>query len=125
MRYCSADRSFADSRDGRTSILSQKLAEKQLEDIKPELITATGRQISQLVDNFEEQINHYVQRTKEQIEEESLEEFSRLLRSYEVILKDEINNKQKEATFIKAYQNKLTDLDELIKTELMEGEKVL
>lgn len=105
--------------------LSQKLAEKQLEDIKPELITATGRQISQLVDNFEEQINHYVQRTKEQIEEESLEEFSRLLRSYEVILKDEINNKQKEATFIKAYQSKLTDLDELIKTELMEGEKAL
>ena len=93
MRYCSADRSFADSRMAGLPFY-HKTRRKQLEDIKPELITATG-QISQLVDKFEEQINHYVQRTKEQIEGESLEEFSRLLRSYEVILKDEINNKQK------------------------------
>jgi hypothetical protein len=105
--------------------LSQKLAEKQLENVKPELINTAGRQISLLVDNFEEQINHYIQKTKEQIEEQSLEEFSRLLRSYEVILKSEINSKQKESAFIQSYQSKLTELDELIETELMEGVKGL
>jgi GTPase Era involved in 16S rRNA processing len=104
--------------------LSQKFAEKQLENIKPDLITAADRQISQLIDNFEDQINLYVQRSMEQIEEKSMEEFSRLLRSYEVILKSEMKNKQKEAAAIQEYQNKLTKLDELIETEFMEGAKI-
>jgi GTPase Era involved in 16S rRNA processing len=101
--------------------LSQKLAEKQLENIKPELITAAGRQIAQLVDNFEEQVNHYVQRTMEQIEEKSLDEFSRLLRSYEVILKGEITSKQKEANTIQSYQDRLNELAAMIETEIQEG----
>jgi GTPase Era involved in 16S rRNA processing len=101
--------------------LSQKLAEKQLENIKPELITAASRQITQLVDNFEEQVNHYVQRTMEQIEEKSLEEFSRLLRSYEVILKGEIKSKQKEADTIQVFQNRLDELAAWIETEIEEG----
>lgn len=101
--------------------LSQKLAEKQLENVKPELITATGRQISQLVDSLEEKINHYVQKTIEQIEEKALDEFSRLLRSYEVILKGEISNKQKEAATIQAYHGKLSELEKMIETEILEG----
>jgi hypothetical protein len=101
--------------------LSQKLAEKQLETVKPEIISAAGRQISQLVDNLEDQINLYVKKNMEQIELQSLEEFSRLLRSYEVILKGEINGKQNEAVFIQEHQVKLSILNEMIEKEILEG----
>ncbi|WP_338782370.1 dynamin family protein [Metabacillus sp. FJAT-52054] len=105
-------------------LLSQKLAEKQLENIKPELMTAARRQITQLVDNFEGQAHNYVHRTISQIKESSMEEFSRLLLSYETILKNEINSKQKEASAIQIFHDRLDKMDELIKNEILEGDKV-
>ncbi|SHP77036.1 isoniazid inductible protein IniC [Mycobacteroides abscessus subsp. abscessus] len=104
--------------------LSQKLAERQLEIVKPEIISAAGRQISQLVDNLEDQINLYVKKNMEQIEMQSLEEFTRLLRSYELILKGEINGKQKEADFIQEHQVKLSKLNEMIEKEILEGVQI-
>lgn len=104
--------------------LSQTLAEKQLENVKPELISATGRQINQLVDQFEDQINQYVAKTMEEIEGKSLEEFTRLLRSYEVIVKGEITSKQKEVSTIQAYQTKLAEFEALIETEILKGVQV-
>ena len=101
--------------------LSQKLAERQLETIKPEIISAAGRQISQLIDNLEDQIHLYVKKNMDQIENRSLDEFSRLLRSYELILKGEIKSKGKEAAAIKAHQIRLTELDEMIEREILEG----
>jgi len=101
--------------------LSQKLAERQLETIKPEIISAAGRQISQLIDNLEDQIHLYVKKNMDQIENRSLDEFSRLLRSYELILKGEIKSKGKEAAAIEAHQIRLTELDEMIEREILEG----
>lgn len=101
--------------------LSQKVAEKQLENIKPELLFSVNRQISLLVDRFEEQIYGYLERTMKQIEEQSLAEFTRLLHSYETILKGEIASKKKEADQIQVYQESLSELAAMIEIELLEG----
>lgn len=100
--------------------LSQKLAEKQLENIKPELISAARRQIRQLAENLEEQIHSYVDRAMAEIEERSLEEFSRILRSYELILKGERKNKEKETTAIQTYQNQLAEFKDWMEHELLQ-----
>ncbi|RDU37078.1 hypothetical protein DRW41_10355 [Neobacillus piezotolerans] len=101
--------------------LSQKLAEKQLENIKPELIIAANSQIGQLITNFEDKIVDYVHTTINKIQEESLEEFTRLLRSYETMIKREISSKQREAATIQVYRTKLAELERLIESEYLEG----
>ncbi|UYZ21765.1 dynamin family protein [Mesobacillus jeotgali] len=101
--------------------LSQKLAEKQLENIKPELISNSNKQIGQLVDNLEDHLEQYINQAMKDIEEESFDEFTRLLRSYEVILKGEIKAKQNEAASIRTYQEKLNGFNDFIKDEILEG----
>lgn len=101
--------------------LSQKLAEKQLENIKPELISNANKQIGHLIDNLEDQLSQYINQAMMDIEEKSLDEFTRLLRSYEVILKGEIKSKQNEAASIQAYQERLKGFDHFIKDEILEG----
>ncbi|WP_394238307.1 dynamin family protein [Niallia oryzisoli] len=103
--------------------LAQKLAEKQYEKIKPELIAVTASKIDQLVDNFLDQLYRYIENTLNQIEVKSLEEFSRLIGSYEVLLKSEIKSKQKESAMIHAFKDRLSELESLIEEEILRGVK--
>ncbi|RSK28777.1 hypothetical protein EJF36_18905 [Bacillus sp. HMF5848] len=104
--------------------LSQKIAEKQMETIKPELMAAVREQVDVLIDDFQSYLNRYIRKNIESIRENSLMEFDRIIQSYEQLLQNEIRNKEKEAADIAAHQQLLTDLREIC-LELVDREEAV
>ncbi|MGR3766002.1 dynamin family protein [Rossellomorea sp. NS-SX7] len=101
--------------------ISQKIAEKQLANIKPDLIYSVHTQINVLLDDFKYQLNQYIRKGISEINRLSLEEFSRLITSYHMILKEEAARHQTEAAEIHAHREKIKEL-KLYLTELMKEE---
>ncbi|PFG04550.1 dynamin family protein [Bacillus sp. es.034] len=95
--------------------ISQKIAEKQLSTIKPDLIYAVHNQLNVLLDDFKNQLNQYIRKGIDDIKGNALEEFSRLLTSYQMILKQETERNQTEASHIHAHSEIVKELKHYLK----------
>ncbi|MEH7130849.1 dynamin family protein [Neobacillus drentensis] len=104
--------------------LSQKIAEKQLENVKPDLIQAVNLQINGLLDQFQSQLDHYVKQAAENIRDQAMDEYDRKLSTIQFILDEEIASKKQEARHITDYKQNLNMLNEFIKTEILKEEVV-
>ena len=104
--------------------LSQKLAEKQLENVKPDLIQAVILQINGLLDQFQSKLDHYIRQAVENIKDQSMGEYDRRLSSIQFILDEEIASKKQEVRTITDYKQHVNMLNEFIQTEIRKEEVV-
>lgn len=102
--------------------LSQKIAEKTLGNVKPDLISAVDLQLTGLLDQFQNKLERYIRQAAESIKDQALDEFSRKLRSIQYLLEEEISGKKQEAYNLSDYKNSLRNLKQFIKSEMMKGE---
>ncbi|MCM3729125.1 dynamin family protein [Neobacillus cucumis] len=104
--------------------LSQKIAEKQLGNVKPDLIQAVNLQINGLLDQFQSQLDQYIIQAVENIKDQAMDEYDRKLSSIQFILDEEIASKKQETRHITDYKKNLNMLKEFIKTEIKREEVV-
>lgn len=97
--------------------ISEKIAEKQMSTIKPELIRTVHQKVNEMTKDFEGQLSQYVKEATNDIRDRSLEEFNRLLYSYEKILNDEVARHKNETGNFKQRKNKLNELKSIIINE--------
>ena len=90
--------------------VSQKIAEKQLENIKPDLIYTVQKKINMMIIDLEKQLQEYIEKAVNQVKDNSVEEFNRLLHSYEMILKDEVEKQETQVSNLHTQGNRLKDL---------------
>lgn len=102
--------------------ISQKIAEKQLENIKPDLIYTVQKKINMMIIDLEKQLQEYIEKAINQVQDNSVEEFNRLLHSYEMILKDEVVKQETQVGNIDAHRNRLINLKEWIIEQGERGE---
>ncbi|MFV8829914.1 dynamin family protein [Alkalihalobacterium sp. APHAB7] len=105
--------------------LSQKIAEKQLENLKPELISTVQLKTNELIDQFQLQLDQYIRDQMFTIKEQSVDEFHRLLSSYYRMVQDEIRKKTEETSQINEYRAKLEGCKEWIERMSNQKEVVL
>ncbi|CEG22042.1 Bacterial dynamin-like protein [Planococcus massiliensis] len=99
---------------GGLPFVQQKIAEKQLENVKPDLIREVHKQLDVVLQDFGFYLKRYINRAVEEIKNNTLEEFDRLLRSYQMILQQEVLKHQNETTNIDSDFNMLITLEEWI-----------
>lgn len=91
-------------------LIQQKIAESQLENLKPDLIREVHKQLDALLQDFGLHIKRYINKAIDEIKINTLEEFGRLLHSYQMILQQEASRHQSE---VKNIGSNLTMLNEL------------
>ncbi|RLJ90630.1 dynamin family protein [Planococcus citreus] len=94
--------------------ISEKIAEKQLAAVKPELIMTARQKVNEMVKDFDRQLSEYIKEATNDIRDRSLEEFNRLLYSYETILNDEMDKHHNETADIKKRESKLEELKNIV-----------
>ncbi|WP_156291262.1 dynamin family protein [Oceanobacillus salinisoli] len=104
--------------------LSQKIAEKQLENVKPEIMKGVSDQIDILLNDFQKHLDHFLHQEIRQIRETSINEFYRQLQSFQTIVDKQIEQKTAETNQIKEYQKKLASCESYIKEIILEEELV-
>lgn len=105
--------------------ISQKIAEKQLENVKPELVNGVRSQIDILIEELHQSVDVYVHQQVREIRELSLEEFAKLLQSFQSMVNVQIDAKLAEASRIEDNQVSLGELKQLVEEEILKEEVVV
>ncbi|ANX13921.1 hypothetical protein ABE41_018065 [Fictibacillus arsenicus] len=90
--------------------LSQKVAEKQLQNLKPELLLAVEGQINVLLEELHRNLDTFIHNQVNTIKNDALDHFNRAIQSYEHLLNEEMNKKQDETNKVVTYQKELKEL---------------
>jgi GTPase Era involved in 16S rRNA processing len=90
--------------------LSQKVAEKQLQNLKPELLIAVDGQINVLLEELHRNLDTFIHNQINVIKNDALDNFNRAIQSYEHLLNEEMNKKQDETNKVVTYQKELKEL---------------
>lgn len=93
-------------------LIQQKIAEAQLESIKPDLIRETHKQLDALLKDFGMHLKRYINKSIDEIKSNTLAEFGRLLRSYQMILQQEASKHEGEVNNIESHLMLLNELDQ-------------
>jgi GTPase Era involved in 16S rRNA processing len=91
-------------------LIYRKIADQQLENIKPELIFHMDQNITNLFDDFKWHLECFISQAVKEIKDYTLKEFHRLLQYMETIIKEQITNKQEKATSTLMQQTTLEQL---------------
>lgn len=94
--------------------IQQKIAETQLENIKPDLIREVHKHLDALLQDFGLHLKRYINKAIDEIKSNTLEEFGRLLRSHQMILQQEASRHQSEVNSIGTHLTLLDGLDRWI-----------
>ncbi|WP_100405544.1 dynamin family protein [Bacillus solitudinis] len=103
--------------------LQQKIAESQMEKIKPELKDTIENHTDVIIKDFKRQLQQYVAQSVQEIKRTTLAEFERLIRSLRSKIESEISSKQSEQRKELDYQQALKELREKIQAFEKEGER--
>ncbi|MGM0843687.1 MAG: dynamin family protein [Bacillota bacterium] len=101
--------------------ISQKIAEKQLENIKPDLISSVHVQLDLIIDDFQNQLHYYVRNAINEIKRQSLEEFGQLIFSFKRIVQEQLSLHESEISAIDEQRERLKDLRTLLENERKEA----
>ncbi|AQQ54172.1 dynamin family protein [Planococcus lenghuensis] len=104
-------------------LVSQTFAEYQLNKIKPELTRNVRQKLTSMINDLEAQLKMYINQSINQISASSIEEFNRLLNSYEAILQKETLQHKSKARNLSEQNKKQIALKLWIETQ--EGGKEL
>lgn len=99
-------------------LIYRKIADKQLEQIKPELLFHIDQSITSLFDDFDQHMSKFISQAIKDIKDFTLEEFHRLLQYTEKIIQEQITNKQEAASSELAQQDALEQLKQEIQSYL-------
>ena len=102
--------------------LSQKIAEKQMENVKPDLIEAVDQQINELLFQFQGKLDRYIKAAVQDINDQAIDAFSRKLYSIQSMIEEEISEKKQEASHLSSYKTSLVEMKQFIANELFQGE---
>jgi hypothetical protein len=98
--------------------LNQKLSESHLEKIKPELIVMMRQHIHNVIDEFQNALDHYIHQFIGEIEAQSLDEFTRLIGSLKSQITMEFEKRNQEVVRNDKFQNELDQLRGLVEEYL-------
>jgi GTPase Era involved in 16S rRNA processing len=96
-------------------MIQQWMAEKQVETIKPEILTHALQHIDSLLDQFQLHLDRYISKAVYDIKEQALLEFIRLLQYVKSVINEEIEIKNQQAIHEASYQDQLHGLMQMLK----------
>lgn len=99
-------------------LIQQKIAESQLESIKPDLIRETHKHLDNLLQYFGLQLKRYINKAIDEIKNNTLEEFARLLCSHQMILQQEVSRHRNEVNHIDSHLLLLDEVEVWIEKHL-------
>lgn len=96
--------------------LQQKIAEKQLENVKPELKYTVEQHVEVIIKDFQSQLVYYISEAIQEIKQHSTDEFSRRMEYLKSKIDQEMAVKRGEAQEEIEYQDRLDELKSEIKS---------
>ncbi|GAE27781.1 dynamin family protein [Halalkalibacter wakoensis JCM 9140] len=102
--------------------LQQKIAEKQLEKVRPELKYNVEQHVEAIMQDFQSQLQYYISSAIQEIKRNSMDEFAKRMHYLKKKIDQEMEAKRGEEHEERQYQRKVTELKERL--ELARVEKV-